>query len=67
MGDSRESTETVPTSEGVESRGDEHFASLQAVPEESEEAGGKEDGQAQDGEDRRESEIDDAVRCTVPM
>ena len=43
------------TSEGVESRRDEHLASPQAVPEEGEEAGREDDGQAQDGEDRRES------------
>ena len=58
MGDSRDSPETVPTSEGVESGRDEHFGSLQAVPEEGEEAGGEDDGQAQDGEDRRESGTD---------
>ena len=43
------------TSKGVESGRDEHLASPQAVPEEGEEAGREDDGQAQDGEDRRES------------
>ena len=47
-----------PTSKGVESGGDEHLAPLQAVPEEGEETGGEDDGQAQDGEDRRESGTD---------